>query len=75
MGWHMDEWSWAGWFVMAVAMAAFWLALAWVLVLALRGRPTGGAATAEDVLAHRYAAGEIDDDEYERRLDVLRHRS
>ncbi|MEV7960483.1 SHOCT domain-containing protein, partial [Streptomyces sp. NPDC088141] len=38
--------------------------------------PTGEAAwgsrRAEDLLAERFARGEIDEDEYERRLTVLR---
>jgi putative membrane protein len=36
--------------------------------------PTGRArpATPEEILGQRYARGEIDDDEYHRRLDTLR---
>jgi len=34
-----------------------------------RGTPTGD--TARDLLRRRYAAGELDDDEYERRLSAL----
>ncbi|MCD0485948.1 SHOCT domain-containing protein [Streptacidiphilus sp. ASG 303] len=37
------------------------------------GKPAGGpAAPAEDVLADRFARGEIDEEEYRRRLAVLR---
>ncbi|MFD8308368.1 SHOCT domain-containing protein [Streptomyces sp. NPDC059690] len=34
--------------------------------------PTGPASTAEQLLAERFARGEIDEDEYHRRLSVLR---
>ena len=43
----------------------------WLLVDALRG-PSTGNASAEEILRRRYAAGEIDTDEYERHLDELR---
>ncbi|WP_163509907.1 SHOCT domain-containing protein [Fodinicola acaciae] len=46
-----------------------------VLVLRRRGRAFGAATatrTAESVLADRYARGEIDDEEYRRRLEILR---
>ncbi|WP_018541280.1 MULTISPECIES: SHOCT domain-containing protein [unclassified Streptomyces] len=34
--------------------------------------PPAGPPTAEQILAERYARGEIEDDEYQRRLAVLR---
>ena len=43
----------------------------WLLVDALRG-PSTGNASAEEILRRRYAAGEIDTNEYERDLDELR---
>ncbi|MEW2433281.1 SHOCT domain-containing protein [Streptomyces caniferus] len=36
------------------------------------GEPGAGNRQAEDVLADRFARGEIDDDEYKRRLALLR---
>lgn len=36
------------------------------------GGPWGGNRRAEDLLAERFARGEIDEDEYQRRLTVLR---
>ncbi|MGG2461304.1 SHOCT domain-containing protein [Streptomyces sp. RGM 3693] len=36
------------------------------------GAPPGGSPTAERILAERYARGEIEDEEYQRRLAVLR---
>ncbi|MGW1022243.1 SHOCT domain-containing protein [Streptomyces sp. NPDC002577] len=36
------------------------------------GEPWSGSRRAEDVLAERFARGEIDEDEYKRRLALLR---
>lgn len=71
----MMDWSWnagASWW-MTIAMVVFWGLVAWVVVtLARRPGSDGGSRTAEDVLAERYARGEIDDEEYHRRLAALR---
>ncbi|MET7402419.1 SHOCT domain-containing protein [Dactylosporangium sp. NPDC005572] len=54
------------------------IAAAVAVALATRPRPAGTARTAgtagdpEAVLAERYARGEIDDEEYQHRLAVLR---
>jgi putative membrane protein len=80
--WH-DGWGWGGWILMALAMIVFWAVVISSVVLAVRyptsdsGRSAGPqpgptANRAEDVLAERYARGEIDDDEYGRRLTLLR---
>ncbi|CAJ1505399.1 SHOCT domain-containing protein [[Mycobacterium] burgundiense] len=85
--WH-DSWGWGGWTLMAVAMALFWVAIIAVIVFAVRylisersrrvssPRARSGSGVsgsrAEDVLAERYAQGEIDDDEYRRRIALLR---
>ena len=37
-------------------------------------RPEARPDRAEQLLGERYARGEIDEDEYHRRLDVLQHR-
>lgn len=60
----------------------WWLAfpigfgLLWLLVLGgaayFLWRRTHGPSAAETALAHRYAKGEIDEDEYHERLSVLR---
>jgi putative membrane protein len=68
---HMDDgWWWVmgiGWLVL---LAAF-VVLAVVLVRHLtRTSPTRHGA--EDVLAERFARGEIDEDEYQSRRDTLR---
>ena len=75
MGWpHMDDWSSTGWLVMTATMVAFWAlvaCLAFVVIRASRA-PAARARDPEQILAERLAAGEIDEDEYRRRLDALR---
>jgi putative membrane protein len=79
-GW--DGWGWGGWVVMTVVMVLFWAALITAVILAIRylagsrdtaASPTAlGRSRAEDVLAERFASGEIDNDEYRQRLGQLR---
>ncbi|MFD4856285.1 SHOCT domain-containing protein [Streptomyces atratus] len=85
MMWY-GGWGWSG-FLMTVIMVVFLLLLI-VGVVALThyltntrrghqpGPPSGEAAwgsrRAEDLLAERFARGEIDEDEYKRRLTLLR---
>ncbi|RXS86171.1 hypothetical protein EST92_06050 [Streptomyces sp. TM32] len=77
-----------GWFMMALLMVVFWgLVIAAVITVVhyVRGAPRGGRPgpsgqrgwgwgqeRAEDLLAERFARGEIDEDEYKRRLTLLR---
>lgn len=81
-GQHM---SGGGYVLLGLGTLLFWSALILGIVALLRhlGRANGsalaasagaGPADAERVLADRYARGEIDDDEYHRRVDVLRDR-
>jgi putative membrane protein len=71
------DWSWSagGWWWMTIAMVVFWGLVAWVaFTLARRpGAEDGGSRSAADILAERYAQGEIDDEEYQRRRAALRH--
>lgn len=80
-----DGWMWGyggGWVLMSVVMVLFVLALITAMVVAIRylsaSKP---AATAppryaspgpENLLAERFARGEIDDDQYRRQLTLLR---
>ena len=74
-----SEWTDIGWLGMGIGMAA-WVLLPVViigLVVWLMNRtPVRGddrrSESAEDVLRRRFAGGEIDGEEYERRLAVLR---
>jgi putative membrane protein len=76
MWWH-DAWG-GWWFVMPLALVAFWALVIWLVMNLFRSRrgppPTQGAGPArpEDILAQRYARAEIDDDEDGHRPDTLR---
>jgi len=78
---HGMGWAW-GWGLM---MFVFWALVVVAVVLLIRhfsragGRPPSGPhsygtppPSAEQLLAERYARGEIDDEEYRRRLATLR---
>jgi putative membrane protein len=76
-----NGWGWGGWILMTVVMVVFWALVITAVVLAIRyltsPRGTGATPAArpsspEDLLAERYARGEINDDEYQQRLTVLR---
>lgn len=72
------EWTDLGGWAMGLGMVT------WVLVLAViigfvvwlmnraQDRHDGGAESAEDLLRRRFAGGDIDAEEYERRLEALR---
>ena len=60
-----------GWPLGLAVMLGFWGLLAWGGVTVFRTL-TGTDRHAVAALARRFAAGDIDDEEYRRRLDVLR---
>jgi putative membrane protein len=75
--------GWPGWILMVVMMLAFWGAIAWVAVTLIRhsssrsavpqlDRPTEGGSDPVGILEERFARGDIDEDEFHRRRDVLR---
>jgi putative membrane protein len=76
------HWGWGDWVAMSLMMLVLWGLLAVAVVLVLRWVRNGpadqgrgehpGTHPAEQVLAERYARGEIDEDEYLKRLTVLR---
>jgi putative membrane protein len=76
-----NTWGWVGWTLMAFGMVAFWALVITAIVLAVRwlidqrgttGPPVVRQNRAEDLLAERFARGEIDDNEYRKRLALLR---
>ena len=83
MWWDDGGWNAGAWVVMSLMMVVFWgglIALAAWLVHTLRGDAGGSRSEPlrrpEDVLAERFARGEIDEDEYARRTAALEaHRS
>lgn len=74
------HWGWqtGDWWMMGIGMV-FWLVLAIVAIWAIV-RATGSVRaeqrgeSSEELLRRRFAADEIDAEEYERRLEVLRRR-
>lgn len=66
-----------GWLMMGFTFLVFWGAVIALVVWAVRSnhRDTAGGPTptgrADDVLEERFARGEIDEQEYQRRRDVL----
>ena len=79
MMWYGSNGGWGGWLLMTIAMVLFWALIITAVVLIVRylvsqrltGTSAVSARTPEEVLAERYARGEIDDDEYQRRLALL----
>lgn len=64
--WGHGVWM-VGWWVIVAA------GIAWVVWMATRaGRREDQGTSAEEELRRRYAAGQIDEDEYRKRLSVLR---
>jgi putative membrane protein len=75
MWWYHGDWGWGAWLVMSLGMLAFWGLVLWAVInLARNTRDTTPPTedTPEDILGERLARGDIDEDEYQRRLDALR---
>jgi putative membrane protein len=76
MWWYDDGTGWAGWLMMTVVMVAFWAAVIFAVVAIFRGTgESRGPSPQSDplqILAQRFARGEIDEDEYHARSAVLR---
>jgi putative membrane protein len=78
MMWYGDGMGGWGYVLMTLSTVVFWAAIiaGGVALFRYLSRSQGGVrearVTPEQVLAERYARGEIDEDEYRRRLDTLR---
>jgi putative membrane protein len=79
MRYHDGGWGPGAWVAMAFVMIVFWGAVVAAIVFAVRAThnaPTGPAAPpgpdALRILDERFARGEIEADEYQRRRDLLR---
>ena len=85
MFWYNHGVSGWGWFAMSVGMILFWTVIITAVVLVVRslGRADGSrpaehthtpaAPTPQQILGERFARGEIDEEEYRRRMDALHH--
>lgn len=68
--------GWGGWLVMSLAMIAFWGVVVFAIVALFRGASAAAApparrVDAERLLDERFARGEINEQEYRARQDVL----
>ena len=79
MMWGWNGWSWWGWGLMSFSMLAFWGLVIWGIVALFRRPADRGPGDGrserpdpERILAERFARGEIDEEEYHRRLQALR---
>ena len=72
MSWDHD-FGWAGWLAMTIGMAGFWVAVALLILVAVRaGRNPGPhEPEAREILERRLARGDIDVEEYRDRLDAM----
>ncbi len=76
MMWN-DSWSSSQWIGMALMMALVWIVVGVIVVWLVRSGgttwrgPERDAHSAEDVLAERYARGEIDEEEFSRRRGLM----
>jgi putative membrane protein len=68
----MPGWGWAGWFVPSLTTLLLIGVLVTLIVLLMRRPGERAPDTAGQILADRFARGDIDEDEYQRRRQVLR---
>jgi putative membrane protein len=78
MFWYDHNVSGWGWFAMSTGMILFWALIITIAVLLFRAlnhpqerTHTPAAPSPEDILRERLARGEIDEDDYRRRLNAL----
>lgn len=75
MGWydgdHMSGWTWLGMSLSGLLVTGLLVLGGLLLVRAARRDDRSVPSTPEQVLADRYARGEIDEEEYRRRLATL----
>lgn len=81
MFWYGHNVGGWGWIAMSIGMILFWALIITALVLLFRAlsrphehahTPAPPAPTPEQILAERFARSEIDEEEYQHRLAVLR---
>jgi len=79
--WNNGGSHWWAWLLSGVGMVVFWGLVIWLIVSLVRwnspGHRSGTDPTGdnpETILKRRFAAGDIDEDEYRHRVDVLQGR-
>lgn len=65
-------WPWPWGLIMLVLWVALIVAVVWLVIRAARSRAPSGMDRAREILAERYARGEITTEEYRERLEQLR---
>lgn len=71
--WDGDHMGRGWWWVMGIGWLIFLAFIVLLAVVLVRGFTNGSARrSADDILAERFARGEIDEDEYRRRRSALR---
>jgi len=77
MWWYNGPFDGGNWWMFAIGfllMLAFWGGVIALVVWAIRGfRPSDKPGSALSILQERFARGEIDGQEYERRKSLLQH--
>ena len=79
-GWGNGGWGWEAWLPMMLFMLVFLGVVVWAVVMFTRSwtsRPQyhdhdTSTADPKRILDERFARGEIDEDEYRKRRDILR---
>ncbi|WP_433611963.1 SHOCT domain-containing protein [Prescottella agglutinans] len=80
MFWYGNGMNGWGYALMVFAMIAFWVLIVLAVIAVIRALtrtlppPQLHADTPEQLLGQRLARGEIDEDEYQRKLDLLQGR-
>ncbi|MCR8899014.1 SHOCT domain-containing protein [Gordonia sp. GONU] len=83
MMWYGDGMTGWGYVLMTIGMVAFWALIIVGIVLLVRAAnrpanpptvhpPSASGPTAEEIVAMRFARGEIDEDEYRQRIRALK---
>lgn len=80
MMWHDSGWGWGAWIATGIVMLVVWSLVAWVAVKVARhggGVQTSATPDADgalEILERRFANGDINEDEFRMRRDLLRTR-
>jgi len=76
MYWGMHN-DFVSWWPMGIGLVIWVIIVAlafWLLVRTVGRGASGSGESAEDLLRRRFASGEIDEEEYAKRLEVLRRK-